>query len=101
MKDFASLGLGLCVTEKKSYGPDVYERREELRLLSDNCVIASFSTRIRISAGEQILSTHTDFIQGNGLNIIQIRAVCEWIRDLSIAAPWRLTAYTTMAGTVP
>ncbi len=94
MHDWASLGLGLRSTEHRSYGNDGFSCREELRLLLDQSLVASHQTTIRISAGEQVLSTNTQFIQRSDLNMIQIRRINEWLRERANAAAWRLTSYT-------
>lgn len=97
--DFASLGLSFRETIKKwDCG---YEVNVSVYCASTRDLIASFSTTTRISDGEQVLKTSSQFIQHNYLTVGQINAITDWLRDCTIAARWRLTTYTTMVEVRP
>jgi hypothetical protein len=97
--DFASIGLSLREeVKKRDY---TYEVRTCLYSVSTRDLIASFSTSTRISGGEQVLNTSTQFIQKKYLTIGQIEAITEWLRECTHAARWRLTSFTTMVEVRP
>jgi hypothetical protein len=97
--NFASYGLSVRETQKKrEYG---WEVTAGVYSKATGELIASFSTTIRTSDGDQILNTNTQFIQHTYLTIGQIRLVNQWLRERTDAARWRLSTYTTLVAARP
>lgn len=82
MKDLASLDFKVRdATEAASN-----EKRAELRIASTGAFVAWFRSTVRMSDGEAVVGTTTQFIRRKELTPEQIFFVENWLREQYLAA---------------
>lgn len=81
MKDLASLGLR--VRDAKDAGSN--EKRAEVHLASTGAFVAWFRSTVRMSDGEAVVGTTTQFVRRKELTPEQVAAVEEWFREQFLA----------------